>query len=229
MASALKERLAAVEARIADACSRAGRPRSAVRLVGVTKGKGAAVIREAVAEGLTVFGENYVQEWQSKRAELSDLADVEWHFVGRIQRNKAAAVAGATLVHSVADARVAAALDAAGAKRGRPVAVLVQVNLDAEESKDGVAPDELAPFLETIRRHEWLEVRGLMAIPAPAAPEDMRDRFRALSALRYRQRNAEELSELSMGMSADFDVAIEEGATLVRVGTAIFGPRERTT
>lgn len=229
MADSLTTRLAAVEGRIAAACRRSRRARSAVRLVGVTKGKDADLLREAAAAGLTVFGENYVQEWHAKRDALRDVPAVEWHYIGRIQRNKAAAVAEATLVHSLADGRVATALDAAASRRATPLAVLVQVNLDGESTKDGIAPDALPEFLTLLRRHAWLRVRGLMAIPAPRDAERMRDSFRALRELRDRQDDAEELPELSMGMSADFEIAIEEGATLVRVGTAIFGPRERKT
>lgn len=229
MADSLTARLAAVEQRIVTACSRAGRPRSAVRLVGVTKGKDAGLLQDAVGAGLRVFGENYVQEWFAKRAALADAVGIEWHFIGRIQRNKAAAIAEASLVHSLADLRVASALDAAGARRAAPVAVLVQVNLDAERTKDGIAPVVLPQFLANVRTHAWLRVGGLMAIPAPDEPERMRGRFRALRELRDAQHDAHELRELSMGMSADFEIAIEEGATLVRVGTAIFGPRERKT
>jgi pyridoxal phosphate enzyme (YggS family) len=228
MADALSVRLADVEARIAAACRRAGRKRAEVELVGVTKGKDGATIRAAAAAGLRAFGENYVQEWTAKRAALADVGGVEWHFIGRIQRNKAAAMAAASLVHSLADTRVAAALDAVGAERRIPVRVLVQVNLDDETTKAGVAPTELPEFLGAVRSYAWLRVEGLMAIPAPRDPTAMRERFRTLRALRDDQREALSLPHLSMGMSADFEVAIEEGATLVRVGTALFGPRERT-
>ena len=228
MSDPLSVRLAAVEERITSACRRAGRARADVRLVGVTKGKDAGVIRAAVASGLAVFGENYVQEWAAKRTALADVGGIEWHFIGRIQRNKAAAVAEASLVHSLADLRVAAALDAAGARRGVPVRVLVQINLDDEASKDGLAPANLPQFLAALRAYAWLRVEGLMAIPAPHDPAAMRERFRALRALRDGQVEAGRLRELSMGMSGDYEAAIEEGATLIRVGTAIFGPRERT-
>jgi len=226
MAAALSARLAAVEARIAAACERAGRARSEVRLVGVTKGMDAAVVRAAVAAGLTTFGENYVQEWTAKRAALADLPALEWHFIGRVQRNKAAAVAEARLVHSVADLRVAAALAAAGERQRRPVHALIQVNLDAEASKDGVAPAAIGDVLAALRGGEWLRIDGLMAIPPPLDQEAMRARFRALRELRERHAVGDDLRELSMGMSADFETAIEEGATLVRVGTALFGPRK---
>jgi pyridoxal phosphate enzyme (YggS family) len=226
MADALSARLAAVEARIAAACERAGRPRSDVKLVGVSKGMDASVVRAAVAAGLTTFGENYVQEWTAKRAATADLTAIEWHFIGRIQRNKAAAVAEARLVHSLADLRVAGALANAGERRGAPVRALVQVNLDAEASKDGVAPDALGEFLTALPDRRWLRVDGLMVIPPPLAPEATRSRFQALRALRDRFNGRDELRELSMGMSGDFEAAIEEGATLVRVGTALFGPRK---
>lgn len=227
MARALSASLAAVEARIAAACARAGRPRSDVRLVGVTKGMEASVVRAAVAAGLSSFGENYVQEWSAKRAALGDLPSIEWHFIGRIQRNKAAAISEAALVHSVADRRVAAALAKVAESRSRAVHVLLQVNLDGEASKDGIAPEALADFLSEVRGHAWLRVDGLMVIPPPLDPESARARFRALRELRERHGGAAELPELSMGMSGDFETAIEEGATLVRVGTAIFGARPR--
>jgi pyridoxal phosphate enzyme (YggS family) len=227
MAATLSDRLAAAEERIVAACRRAGRERSDVRLVGVTKGKDAAVIREAVAAGLAVFGENYVQEWAAKRSELTDVSGIEWHFIGRIQRKKANAVAEARLVHSLADVRVGAALAAAGVRRGVRVRALVQVNLDDEATKDGVAPDALPDVLGALRELDGLLVEGLMAIPAPRDPTAMRERFQALRALRDRQSNPTALHELSMGMSGDYEAAIEEGATLIRVGTALFGPRER--
>lgn len=228
MVDSLSLRFTAVEERIAAACRRAGRERSEVRLVGVTKGKDPAALRAAMAVGLATFGENYVQEWVAKRAALVGIADIEWHFIGRIQRNKARVVAEADLVHSLADLRAAAALAEVGAQRGTPVHALVQVNVDDEASKGGVAPAALAEFLAALRGQVGLCIEGLMAIPAPGDAAFMRERFRALRALRDRQEDARYLRELSMGMSADFEVAIEEGATIVRVGTAIFGPRERT-
>jgi pyridoxal phosphate enzyme (YggS family) len=228
MADPLSDRLAAVEERIAAACRRAGRARDDVRLVGVTKGMPAAVVREAIAAGLTRFGENYVQEWTAKRDALIDAPGIEWHFIGRIQRNKAAAVATAALVHSVDDPRVGAALDAAAARRRVPLRVLVQVNLRAEDTKGGVTPSSLAAMLDELRRLAWLRVEGLMTIPPPLSPAEMRPLFRELRVLRDRQRDAADLRELSMGMSADFEVAIEEGATLVRIGTAVFGSRKGT-
>jgi PLP dependent protein len=228
MAAALTSRLAAVEERVAAACGRAGRPRTDVTLVAVSKSVDADGVRGAVAAGLASFGENYVQEWAAKQAALANLAAaIEWHFIGRIQRNKAAAIAEAALVHSLADVRVAAVLAAAGAKRGRPVRALVQVNLDAEPTKGGVLPEALAGVLAALRDLDGLVVEGLMAIPPPLAPEAVRTCFRRLRELRDRQSDAARLRHLSMGMSGDFEMAIEEGATLIRIGTAIFGPRPR--
>jgi hypothetical protein len=229
VADHLSARYDAVGARIAAACRRAGRDVAEVRLVAVSKGVPAELVGRASALGIRRFGENYVQEWQAKRASLVDVAEVEWHFIGRVQRNKAAAVAECSLVHSLTDERVAAALDREGARRGAPVRVLVQVNLVAERTKAGVAPEDLGALLAAVRGHAWLRVEGLMTLPPPLPPAAVRPLFAALRALRDRQEGAHELHELSMGMSADFEVAIEEGATLVRIGTALFGPRKEAT
>jgi pyridoxal phosphate enzyme (YggS family) len=222
----LSARYRAVRARVEAACLRAGRPPDAVRLVAVTKGMSAGVVRAAATAGARDFGENYVQEWRPKRDAVAHLAGITWHFIGRVQRNKAAAIAAFDLVHSVADARAVRAL-AAAVPADASLRVLVQVNLAAEATKAGVAPDELPRLLEAIRSVAALRAVGLMTIPPPLAPAAVRPIFSALRALRDRQEGAHELPELSMGMSADFEVAIEEGATLVRVGTAIFGPRPR--
>ena len=195
----------------------------------MTKDVDAPRIRAVIAAGGRRFGENYVQEWQAKRADLADAGDVEWHFIGRIQRNKARAVAGAALVHSVDGHEIGAALAREALRAGAPLAVLVQVNVAGETSKGGVAPEALPALLARLRDLEGLHVRGLMTIPPAVDAEDARRYFRALRALRDRQADADELPELSMGMSGDFEVAIEEGATLVRIGTAIFGPRKEAT
>ena len=226
MADPLTTHYQAVCARIAAACRRARRAAEDVRLVAVTKGMPAEVVRAAAAVGMRRFGENYIQEWRVKRASLTDVADIEWHFIGRVQRNKAAASADFALVHSVADERVAAVLDREGGRRAVPVHVLVQVNLAGEATKEGVAPAALPSLLAALRRFNWVRVEGLMTIPPPRPPEKVRPVFAALRELRDRQEAASELRELSMGMSADFEVAIEEGATLVRIGTALFGPRK---
>lgn len=226
--AAIVANLAAVEERVAAACRRAGRTRADVTLVGVSKGMDADVVRAAIGAGLATCGENYVQEWLAKRAALADLGSaIAWHFIGRIQRNKAAAIADATLVHSLADVRVAGALATVGARRGTPVHALVQINVDDEATKGGVAPGALPDVLAELRAVDGLVIDGLMVIPPPLPPDAVRASFRRLRELRDRQVDAASLRELSMGMSGDFEVAIEEGATLIRVGTAIFGPRTR--
>ena len=216
---------AAVQARVEAACRRVGRAPDAVRIVAVSKGVAPDPLRAAVAAGARDLGENYVQEWQAKRDALADLA-VAWHFIGRIQRNKATALAECTLVHSVADVRVARALDAAAAERGAPLRVLLQVNVAGEATKAGLTPTEVPRLLASVRELASLRIEGLMAIPPPLAPDAVRPLFASLRELRDRQEDAASLPHLSMGMSGDFEVAIEEGATLVRVGTAIFGPRK---
>ncbi len=221
-------RYAAVRDRVSAACRRAGRAPDGVRLVAVSKGMPPATVRAAADEGARDFGENYVQEWQAKRDALGDLQGMTWHFIGRVQRNKATAIAEFGLVHSVADERAVRALDAAAARRDAISRVLLQVNLTAESTKGGVTPADLPRLLESARRLTWIHVRGLMIIPPPLASAEVRSLFAALRELRDAQEAPHDLPELSMGMSADFEVAIEEGATLVRVGTAIFGPREES-
>jgi pyridoxal phosphate enzyme (YggS family) len=206
----LEARIADVQARIARAA--AGRP---VTLVAVSKTHPAELVRAAHRAGLRVFGENYVQEWAGKRDALADL-DLEWHFVGHLQKNKAKDVAGkVALIHGVDSLALAQAIDRRAAA---PQDVLVEVNLGGEASKAGVAPGELGGLLEAMRALPRARVRGLMCIPPPG---DTRPHFRRLAAL-AREHG---LAELSMGMSDDYEAAIEEGATIVRVGTAIFGPR----
>jgi PLP dependent protein len=216
---------ASVRARVEAACRRAGRAADAVRLVAVSKGVAPEVLRAAVVAGACDLGENYVQEWQAKRDALADLA-IAWHFIGRIQRNKAAAIAACVLVPSLTDERVARALDAAAAERGAPLPVLLQVNLAGEATKSGLTVAELPRLLASVRALASLRIEGLMTIPPPLPPDAVRPLFAALRELRDRQEDAASLPHLSMGMSGDFEVAIEEGATLVRVGTAIFGPRK---
>jgi hypothetical protein len=210
----LADRIADVQARIARAA--AGR---AVTLVAVTKTHPPELVRAAHAAGLRTFGENYVQELAGKRAALADL-DVAWHFIGHLQRNKAKDIAGqVALVHGVDSLALAQAIDRRTGER--PQEILIEVNLAGERSKAGVAPHDVAALVDGVRGLGGVRCRGLMCIPPP--DEDRRPHFRALAAL------ARDLGlpELSMGMSDDFETAIEEGATLVRVGTALFGPRAR--
>ncbi len=220
--SAIVARLAAVRARIDAACARVGRDPAEVTLVAVSKRHGPAAIREAYAAGQRVFGENYVQELAQKAEALADLADLRLHFIGHLQRNKAKAVRRvAGVVETVDSTRLADALEAARGEAG-VLPVLVQVNVAREPQKAGCDPDALAALVDHVRGLPSLRLEGLMTVP-PAAddPEAARPVFRALAALA----RTHGLAALSMGMSADLEVAIEEGATMVRVGTAIFGAR----
>jgi len=224
-ANQIARQLNAVRERIEAAARRAGRDPRSVRLVAASKTQPALAIRAAYAAGARDFGENYVQEALSKRAELSDLSDVRWHLIGHLQTKKARIAAGAfDLVQSLDSIRLADAL--AKARPDPPIAVLVEVNLGGEASKTGVPPDEVEALINAVRAK--VEVRGLMAIPPPASnPEHSRTYFVQLRGLRDRLAAAAgfALSDLSMGMSDDFEIAIEEGATIVRVGRAIFGER----
>lgn len=219
--------LAAVRARIRAAEVRHGRPPGDVTLLAVTKGQGAAKIRAARAAGQHAFAESYLQEALAKQAELAGL-DIEWHFIGRIQGNKTRAIAEHfDWVHSLSDARHAQRLsDQRPPERG-PLQVCLQVNLSGEGTKGGVAPAATAELLATCRALPRLRVRGLMTLPAPAASfATQREPFRALRALRDTLATpGQPLEVLSMGMSDDLEAAIAEGATLVRLGTALFGPR----
>lgn len=227
--SEIARRLKAIQARIAAAARRVGRDPAQVRLVAVSKSVGLEALQDAVAAGQRLFGENYLQEAKGKIAALGP--GVEWHFIGHLQSNKAkAAVEWFTLIHSLDRLSLAEALEAAAARRGKVQEVLVQVNLGGEASKSGVAPAAAAELLQALSRFPHLRVVGLMTLPPFFPdPEAVRPYFRALRELRDRL-VAQGLSdtglpELSMGMSGDFEVAVEEGATLIRVGTALFGPR----
>jgi pyridoxal phosphate enzyme (YggS family) len=226
--TALPDRLRDVRDRIAAACSRAGRDPSTVRLVAVSKTIPAGTVREAAAAGQTIFGENRVQEALAKMSEVG--APVHWHLVGHLQRNKARHAVGAfELVHSVDDAELARELDRRAAAAGIVQAVLVQANLAEEATKSGVGDAGVIPLLEVVASLPNLDLRGLMTVPPLVAdPGASRPWFARLRALRDSgsSRIGRPLAELSMGMTDDFEVAIEEGATLVRVGRAIFGERQ---
>lgn len=224
---AIAARVAAVRDEITASALRAGRDPSSVRLVAVSKTHPAECVRAAYAAGQRDFGENYVQELVAKREALADLADLRWHVIGNLQRNKARAVAGfAAMVHTVDDAALAAELDRRASAVGRALDVLVQVNVAGESQKSGCAPDALGAVLAAVRGCASLRVRGLMTVPPLGEPaEASRPVFARLRALRDAHGGAEALPELSMGMSHDLDAAVAEGATLVRVGTAIFGAR----
>ncbi|HYM11404.1 MAG TPA: YggS family pyridoxal phosphate-dependent enzyme [Bryobacterales bacterium] len=216
----IAEALARVEERIQAAAARAGRRREQITLIGVSKVMPAAAICEAYQAGLRHFGENYVQEFASKSKELGPLPGAVFHMIGHLQSNKAGVAAELfDVIQTVDNARLARRLSQAG-KRLR---VLIEVKLSPEETKTGVDENELPALLDAVRGLDPLELRGLMVMPPwPKNPEDSRPYFQRLRALAA----AHKLPDLSMGMSGDFEVAIEEGATLIRVGTAIFGSRK---
>ena len=223
--SSIAERLSSVRERIARAEARAGRAAGSVTLVAVSKTKPADAIREAYAAGQRVFGENYVQELIEKRRALADLSDLELHFIGHLQTNKAKDVVRArATVETLDSPRLASELAKRAANEGVRVPVLLQVNVAREAQKSGCDPDALEALVGHVRALSALELRGLMTIPPHDDDlERLRPHFAALRALRDRHLDAN--ATLSMGMSADLEVAIEEGATHVRVGTAIFGER----
>jgi pyridoxal phosphate enzyme (YggS family) len=217
----IRTNLERVRERIARAAERAGRRAEDVLLVGVSKTVDVARIRAALAAGLTALGENRVQEARGKVAELGRAA--AWHLVGHLQTNKVRdALELFDVVHSVDRIDLARELDRRARARGRPVDALVQVNVAAEPSKGGWPPEAIETAVEALTALAGLRVRGLMTIPPVVdRAEESRGWFRALRKLAERHG----LADLSMGMSGDFEVAVEEGATMVRVGTAIFGPR----
>jgi pyridoxal phosphate enzyme (YggS family) len=227
----IADRVAAVRERIRRAAARAGRSPDDVVLVAVTKTQPPEVVREAFAAGLRDFGENRVQEAEGKVLALADLRTaIRWHLVGHLQSNKARkAVPLFDLVHSLDDADLGRRLDSIGAAEARVVRTLVQVDLAGEGTKSGLLEGSLLPTLEALRGLPSLRVEGLMVLPPFAEdPEQTRPYFRRLRELRDRARAGSLLSgsDLSMGMSHDFEVAIEEGATHVRVGTELFGERK---
>jgi pyridoxal phosphate enzyme (YggS family) len=227
-ASGLKSGIEAVRESIDRAAERAGRRGRDVTLVAVVKTVPEAAIREAVALGMGDLGESRVQEAATHVDALGREA-ARWHMIGHLQRNKAArAVELFDRVHSVDGWEVAQALARHATVAGRTVSALIEVNVGGEASKFGVAPEALEPLLERLRALPGLAVDGLMTVaPLGERPEDARPHFARLRELRDRAARAQAIAlpELSMGMSADFEVAVEEGATIVRVGTALFGAR----
>lgn len=226
----LRDRIAEVRDRIAAAARRAGRDPGSVRLVGVVKTLPWETVREAVALGLNDLGENRVQEARLHVGEVGRQA-ARWHLIGHLQRNKAGQAAELfDRVHSLDSLAAAEALSRRLVGFGRRLPVMVEVNVSGEATKFGVAPEALEALLEPVARLPGLALDGLMTVGAPvSAPDEARPGFARLRALRDRARAATglELPELSMGMSADFEAAVEEGSTMVRVGTALFGPRAR--
>lgn len=220
--STLAARLSAVRQRIERACSVAGRDPESVRLVAVSKFHSVEMIRAAYALGQREFGENYAQELATKADQLGDLPDLRFHFIGGLQRNKIKLLAPlGCVIETLASVKTAQALHQHANELGRVLEVMIQVNVSDEPQKSGAAPGELSLLVAEVRALSGLRLTGLMAIPEAGAPDAARQSYRRLRA----QAASEGLSELSMGMSDDLEIAIEEGATRVRVGTAIFGPR----
>jgi PLP dependent protein len=219
-----------VRQRIATAAARAGRPAGSITLVAVSKTFSSDFVREAAAAGHRAFGENRVQEALDKIDQLRDL-DLDWHLIGHLQSNKARKAATAfRWIHSIDSVDLLERVDAAAADSGRRPRVLVQVDLAHEATKHGAVEDDVKRLVDAALEAKAVELRGLMIVPPfPDQPEDSRPWFQQLRALRDRLVAggvpADRLAELSMGMSHDFEVAIEEGATMIRVGTAIFGRR----
>jgi pyridoxal phosphate enzyme (YggS family) len=226
--SELAERIDAVHSRIAVAARRAGRTPDQVLLVAVSKRHPAELVREAHALGLRCFGENYAQELVGKAAQVGVLADIQWHMIGHLQTNKARLLAPVVAcVQTVDSAHLARELARRVVQQERAVDVLLEVNVAGDPAKSGCAPPELGALIDAVfAEAPALKLRGLMTMPPLGEqPEQARPAFAALRELRTRHGGPSVLPDLSMGMSDDFEVAIEEGATIVRVGTAIFGQR----
>lgn len=220
-------RLADVRARIERAAAACGRDPASVKLVAVSKTKAPEAVREAFAAGQRDFGENYAQELAAKAEALADLADARWHFIGHLQTNKAKIVAKhAHVVHTVDTAVLARELGKRVAREARgPLPVLVEVNVGGEAQKAGAAPSDIAEVIAAVGAEPSLSLRGLMTMPPMGDLAAARRVFETLVSLRNLHGGPAVLPELSMGMSDDLEVAVACGATIVRVGTAIFGPR----
>ena len=221
----IADNLARVRDRIARAALAVSRDPKHIKLVAVSKTKPASAIREAYEAGHHDFGENYAQELAAKSDELADLVDLQWHFIGHLQTNKARVVAQkAHVVHTVDSVALVRELAKRAEKAERGLPVLVEVNVGREPQKHGAAPAELADVLDAVDASRSLGLRGLMTMP-PNDLEQARRAFEALGSLRNLHGGKARLPELSMGMSDDLEIAIACGATIVRVGTAIFGKR----
>lgn len=226
----MKQNLISVQQRIERSAKQCGRDPKTIRLVAVGKTQTADRVREAICAGATIIGENYIQEAREKFDQLADL-EVQWHFIGHLQSNKAKyAVRMFALIHSVDSIKLAKELNKQARKIGKRQSILVQVNIGCEPSKSGLAEKEAAEHIVRIADMENLHIRGLMTMPPFFDdPEKARPYFAALRRLRDSLASNAGLSpdfkELSMGMTGDFEAAIQEGATLVRIGTALFGAR----
>ncbi len=225
--SSVVDGLSRVRTQLAEATARAGRAPGSVRLIAVSKFQPATAIREAYQAGQRDFGENYVQELQQKATELADLSELRWHMIGHLQRNKARVVAPiVTLLHTVHSADLVRELD----KRAQGLAVLIEVNVGGEAQKSGAPPEALPEIFSALAEAGHLVLRGLMCVPPHTEdPSGARPYFDELVRLRELHGGAPRLPELSMGMTADLDYAVAAGATMVRVGTAIFGARPKAS
>lgn len=226
----VKENLKDVEARVVAACERAGRKREDVTLIAVSKTKPVEMIREIMECGVVDFGENKVQEMCSKMEVITE--PLHWHLIGHLQRNKVKYIVDkAYLIHSVDSVRLAQEIQKEAQKHNVTCNVLVEINIGGEETKSGVPKEEAMGLVKEIASLSNVKVKGLMTIAPPVEhPEDARGYFKEMKAVFEEIKAASipnvEMKELSMGMTGDFEVAIEEGATMVRVGTAIFGARK---
>jgi len=225
----ITENLSMVENKIAAACKRAGRERDEVKLIAVSKTQPVEAIREAIEYGINSFGENRVQELREKTEIIKD--NLDWHLIGHLQTNKAKFVVGkVSLIHSLENIRLAEALDKEAAKLGITVDVLAEINVAKEASKFGVNPEDAENFIREVSKFPNINIKGLMTVaPYTDISEENRKYFRQLKKIMVdlNSKNIHNVSMnvLSMGMTGDYEVAIEEGATLVRVGTGIFGSR----
>lgn len=220
----IAKNLAEIRKRVAEAAKGVGRSPNDIQIVAVTKGQSASIVRAAANAGLSCFGENYVQEALAKQNDLADLADLGWHFIGHLQSNKAALTVGRfALIQTIDRERLARKVSEAASRRDITQDVLVQVHLGDEETKFGVTPPETPALCAKIASFQNISVRGLMGI-APGGPADPRPHFARLRTL-FEEMPEENRQTLSMGMSGDFEAAIQEGATVVRIGTALLGQR----
>ena len=231
MKDEITRNLMAVQQRITETCTRCGRDSNAVRMIAVTKTVSAETVRVAIQAGAVIFGENYIQEAREKCGMLVEYP-VSWHFIGHLQTNKAKyAVKLFDLIHTVDSLRLATELDREARKIGKVQKILIQVNIGKEASKSGIDAESAEMLIRSLAAFPNISVRGLMVIPPFFdEPERVRPHFRGLRELRDSLNKSGivgvSLDELSMGMTGDFEAAIEEGATMVRIGTAIFGERQ---
>jgi len=216
--------------RIGEAALRVGRNPREIKLLAAAKSQSVELVQAAIAAGVRLIGENYVQEAEEKRHAISEA--VEWHMIGHLQRNKVkAALNTFDLIQSLDSVALARELDKEGRRNGKTVRTLIEINLGDEQSKSGIGRDKVAELVERVSELAHLQVEGLMAVPPfKENPEEIRPYFRSLRELQVELQGWKipngSFNELSMGMTHDYPIAIEEGATIVRIGTALFGPRK---